>query len=59
MTDMSAIGGSRGRCGRAGLIDRHDLVATLDRGGREAGNDHLGARRPGTMERSKRTGSMT
>jgi len=28
MTDMSAIGWSRGR---RGLIDRHYLVATLDR----------------------------
>jgi hypothetical protein len=31
MTDMPAIGWSRGRRGLQGLIGRHDLVATLDR----------------------------
>jgi hypothetical protein len=35
MTDMPAIGWSRGRRGRARLINRHDLVATRSRG-REA-----------------------
>jgi LuxR family maltose regulon positive regulatory protein len=31
MTDMSAAGGSPAGAARSGLIDRHDLVATLDR----------------------------
>ncbi len=31
MTDISAAGGSAAGAARSGLIDRHDLVATLDR----------------------------
>jgi hypothetical protein len=31
MTDTSAISSSRGRRGLQGMIDRYDLVATLDR----------------------------
>ena len=31
MTDMPAAGGRTAAAARQGLIDRHDLVATLDR----------------------------